>query len=73
MKPVYWEGSEPRECDGCGNPIKGRFSDMKTRTGPWGKLCPTCADEGPGIGCFGEGLGQEYTQLPDGRWLKTRG
>lgn len=70
---TYWGGSIPDSCDACGSPISDRFADMKTTMGPWGNLCPKCAEHGPGLGEYGTGLGQEYAKQADGRWLKVRG
>jgi hypothetical protein len=47
---------------------------MRTKIGPWGRLCTTCAFHGPGIGKTGTGFGQkyEYKKCTD-KWLKVEG
>lgn len=70
---VYWKGPPPSACDACRRHLEKAFYDMRSLHGPWGNFCPRCAFGGPGIGKVGPGLGQEYEQQPDGRWLKVRG
>lgn len=48
-------------CDICGCQIKGAvpyFVDGKTKSGPWGLLCPNCHKR-YGVG-IGYGIGQKY-------------
>lgn len=75
---VYWLSPVPGFCETCDGPIHKKFYDAATkrpdgRSGPWACMCPTCFTLGPGFGKLGQGLGQEYTQQPDGKWLKTGG
>ena len=61
-------------CDGCLRPIQRTFVDGKTRSGQWGKFCPTCRIE---FGVqLGTGLGQKYEARGVGAsriWIKTAG
>ena len=73
-----WLSPVPGFCETCDDPIHKKFYDAATkrpdgRSGPWACMCPTCFTLGPGFGKLGQGLGQEYTQQPDGKWLKTGG
>lgn len=68
----HWMSPAPEKCDVCETPITTVFYDMKTKQGPWGCLCPSCAMLGPGIGKTGLGFGQKY-ELQDGKFYKTEG
>lgn len=73
-----WLSPVPSFCETCNGPIHKRFYDAATkrpdgRSGPWACMCPSCFTLGPGFGKLGQGLGQEYTKQPDGKWLKTGG
>jgi hypothetical protein len=68
-----WMGPAPTNCDTCGTKITNKFYDAKTEMGPWGCMCPSCQNLGPGLGKLGTGFGQEYTKQKDGKWLKTAG
>jgi hypothetical protein len=67
----HWMGTPPTKCDLCGKVITSTFVDGKTKSGPWGILCPSC-HKSAGIG-LGTGLGQQYKKQDDSRWLKTKG
>jgi hypothetical protein len=73
MTDKFWMGGNPTNCDTCDTPITKKFYDAKTSGGPWGNMCPSCFNFGPGIGKLGTGLGQEYTKQADGRFKKTGG
>lgn len=63
----YWLSPVPGFCETCDGPIHDKFYDASTC------MCPSCFTLGPGFGKLGQGLGQEYTKQPDGKWLKTGG
>ncbi len=69
----YWNGSPPDHCDTCKGPLEGVFYDARTRAGFWAHMCDSCQTHGPGLALVGQGHGQQYTLLADGRWLKTGG
>jgi hypothetical protein len=75
VQPVYWLGPIG-PLDDFGNSIDDQFVDgMTSHGGAWAIMTPECfrsAAGGTG-GRLGLGLGQLYTQQPDGRWLKTEG
>jgi hypothetical protein len=68
-KSRYWLGDPPTRCELCREPIRMTFTDGATRRGGWALMCPCC------FGLYGLGLGtgrgQQYTQQPNGKWLKT--
>lgn len=54
-----WMGGLPGNCDICRRPIKGKFVDGATKSGPWATMCTTChAAIGRGLGT---GQGQLYS------------
>lgn len=66
----HWQGTEPKNCDMCNEPITKIFIDGATQTGGWAILCEGCHREN---GCgLGLGRGQKY-ELKDGVWEKTAG
>lgn len=71
LKPLYWAGSPPQECDVCQQPIAGVFYDAKIPHGSWACLCKDCFTR---LRCaLGTGKGQKYQPASDGRWQKTGG
>ena len=71
----YWMGTTPLACDHCETAIVSQFHDARMSGGLWGGMWGCFCDH-----CFashglrhGVGLGQRYTQQPNGRWLKTAG
>lgn len=69
----YWQGSPLVRCDTCKGPYEGVMFDARTRGGYWANMCSDCFAHGPGLGVLGQGEGQKYEKLSDGRWLKTAG
>lgn len=68
--PKYWSGIAPTYCDACDAKIKGVFYDARIGE-HWGTVCPECFKRSNGR--LGAGFGQQYTNAPDGRWVKTGG
>lgn len=67
---VEWTSS--RICDFCGDTIHGVLIDGKTNLGPWATMCETCHKK-YGYQTFGCGIGQKYTESPEGKFIKTEG
>lgn len=70
---VFWAGSEPQICQVSGAPLNGIMYDASLPLigGCWANVCE---DAFVALGGkLGTGLGQQYQQLPDGRWLKVAG
>jgi hypothetical protein len=66
MEAKYWTG-DVGECDGCHQRLDLglMFYDIRTKAGPWGKFCTTCAKEHgikdhEGSIVLGKGFGQLY-------------
>ena len=75
-KRSQWLSPPPRQCDLCHSPITDVFVDGKTRSGPWGALCPRC-HRAHGLG-LGTGRGQKYKLTRDNEtgkvyWIKVAG
>jgi hypothetical protein len=68
--PKYWQGSITT-CNMCGGLFNGRMFDARLGNQGWGNICKDCFRD---YNCsLGTGSGQEYSQQPDGRWLKVGG
>lgn len=66
-EPLIWGGSEPKNCDHCGQPFSNeRFIDGRLIKGRWGLYCTECyAIYGAG---FGVGNGRLYVKQGD-EWV----
>lgn len=66
-----WLGVVPKVCDLCHRTLGTVFVDGKTKSGPWGIMCPSCHKyHGYGLGV---GKGQKYRKTKvegETKWLK---
>jgi len=67
----YWTGDAPEQCDVCHVKLFSTFVDGRTSGGQWAFMCDR-DHRLHGVG-LGEGKGQKYQKLADGRWLKVGG
>jgi len=71
LKPRYWAGSGPTNCDVCKRALRTVFTDGRIYSGHWAFTCDPCAST-HGV-TLGLGRGQRYEKQEDGRWMKVGG
>ena len=71
-KTVYYTDA-PEACDICRQKLKDTFFDAPTGMGSWANMCMPCWTKYRRSPKLGVGMGQQYRQQDDQRWLKIAG
>lgn len=67
--PKFWTSPAPTHCQLCNCAIVNLFIDGRVKgQSSWACMCNVCHSIN-GVG-LGDGKGQKFEKLPDGRWLK---